>query len=194
MSSQVSHLPHITNVKAGMEKYDPMHQSIFVIGFTVPSAMAGEYNYKEMQLLSQQVVSVNGLDNLQKTVQIYTQKYLGVDVAFFNPVIDNTCIDFNIVFNLNLRNVSDAYVFKIFKEWIRLIYNVATGVHALKEQCVAQMTILEANRDGTIWRQIALKNVIVTEVKGLDSLDYSSSEVRTLQVAFHADYWDETLA
>ena len=193
MPSQISHLPHIKNVKAAYERWDPMHNSIFVVAFTLPSLMMGEYNYDEMQILSQQVESISGLDNLNNSVQITTQKYLGVDVAFFNPIIENTGIDYTVLFNLNLRNISDAYVYKIFKQWTRLIYNVSTGVHALKNMCCGQMTILEANRDGTIWRQIVLKNIVPTEVKGLETLDYTSADPRHLSVTFHADYWDETI-
>ena len=193
MASQVSHLPHIKNVKAAIERWDPIYQSIFLVAFTVPPPLIGEYNQDELQILSQQVESISGLDNLNMAVQITTQKYLGLDVAFFNPTIENTGIDFTILFNLNLRDVSDAYVFKIFKQWIRLIYNMSTGVHALKHMCTGQMTVLEANRDGTIWRQVVLKNVIPTEVKGLETLDYSSQEIRHLSVTFHADYWDETI-
>ena len=193
MASQVSHLPHITNVSAGTERWDPMHNSIFVVAFTLPSLMSGEYDQEEVQILSQQVESISGLDNLNSSVQITTQKYLGVDVAFFNPVIDNTGIDFTIIFNLNLRNISDAYVYKVFKQWLRMIYNIATGVHALKGMCCGQMTILEANRNGTIWRQVVLKNVIPLEIRGMEILDYTSSDPRHLTVQFHADYWDETV-
>ena len=193
MASQISHLPHIKNVKAGMEKWDPVYQSIFVVAFTVPNVMAGEFDQDEMYLLSQQVISVSGLDNLQNTVKTYTQKYLGVDVTFFQPILDNTGIDFNILFNLNIRDRNDVYVFKIFKQWINLIHTLATGVIALKHQVCGKMTILEANRDGTIWRQVVLKNVVVTEIHGMETLDYTTSDVRQLNVSFHADYWDETI-
>ena len=84
-------------------------------------------------------------------------------------------------------------MFKIFKQWLNLIYSASTGVVALKAQTYGKMIILEANRDGTIWRQVVLKNVIVTDVKGMETLDYTSSDVRTLNVTFHADYWDETI-
>ena len=124
---------------------------------------------------------------------MYKKKYLGVDRAFFNPAIDNTGIDYTITFNLNIRDRNDVYVFKLFKEWINLIYNLATGVVALIGQAYGKMTILEANRDGTIWRQVVLKNVVVTDIKGMESLDYESQDVRTLNVSFHADYWDETI-
>ena len=193
MASQVSHLPHIKNVAAGMNRWDPVHQSIFLVAFTVPPSMQGEYNQDELNILSQQVKSVNGLDNLNNSVKMYTQKYLGVDRAFFNPAIDNTGIDYTIIFNLNIRNRNDVYVFRLFKEWINLIYNLATGVIALIDQAYGKMIILEANRDGTIWRQVVLKNVVVTDIKGMESLDYESQDVRTLNVSFHADYWDETI-
>lgn len=193
MASQVSHLPHIKNVKAGINRWDPVYQSIFLVAFTVPPSMQGEYNQEELNILSQQVKSITGLDNLNNSVKMYTQKYLGVDRAFFNPAIDNTGIDYTITFNLNIRDRNDVYVFKLFKEWINLIYNLATGVVALIGQAYGKMTILEANRDGTIWRQVVLKNVVVTDVKGMESLDYESQDVRTLNVSFHADYWDETI-
>ena len=194
MASQVSHLPHITNVKAGLERYDPMHSSMFQISFTLPYVMT-EYDQREMLILSQQVVSVNGLDGLQKPLQMYTQKYLGVDVAFFNPRLESTGIDFTIVFNLNIRNTSDAYVFKIFKQWLNLIYSLSTGVIPLINQAKARtMTILEANRDGTVWRQVVMQNVIMTQMIGLDTLDYTAAEARQLAVTFHADFWDETIA
>lgn len=193
MASQVSHFPHINNIKAAYERWDPMHNSIFEIDFTVPYVMQGEFDQDSLLVLSQQVVSVNGLDGLQKPLTMYTMKYLGVDVAFFNPMLDNTGIDFDITFNLNLRNVSDAYVYKLFKQWLRLIYNMATGVVPLIAQAKAEsMTILEANRDGTVWRQVVLKNVVITGMQGMNNLDYNSTEPRQLNVNFHADFWDET--
>ena len=195
MASQVSHLPHITNVKAGMERWDPMHESIFQISFTVPYVLQGEYNQEELLTLSQQVVSVSGLDNIQKPLQMYKMKYLGVDVAFFVPTLEDSSIDFTVEFNLNIRDISDAYVFKLFKQWLRLIHNMSTGVVPLIAQARADsMTILEANRDGTVWRQVVFKNIVITQITGLDKLDYTSSEIRKLNVTFHADYWDETTA
>lgn len=193
MASQISHLPHIKNVKAATERWDPIYNSIFLVAFTVPYVLAGEYNQDEVQILSQQVESISGLDSLNETVNITTKKYLGVDVAFTNPIIENTGADITIIFNLNLRNISDAYVYKLFKQWSRLIYDVSTGVHTLKQMCSGLMTILEANRDGTIWRQLVLKNVIITKLTGLEDLNYSSQDIRHLSVQFHADYWDETI-
>ena len=196
MASQISHLPHITNVKAGTERWDPMHLSIFEVGFTVPASLESEgFSGEELQILSQQVVSINGLDALQKVAGVNSQKFLGADVSFLNPTLDSTTAEFTIVFNLNLRNVTDAYVLTLFKKWGMLSYNIGNGHRTLKKDYVCDtMHISEANRDGTVWRQIVMENVIMTGMKGLDTLDYNSSEARTLNVSFHADFWDETIA
>ena len=178
-----------------MNEWDPMHSSIFSVIFTVPFVLRGEYNTKEMKILSQQVYSVDGLDNLNKTVGLYTLKYLGTDVAFFDPKVQNTTIDFNIIFNLCIRNNNDAFVYKLFKEWFSLMYDMSTGVRAIKDMvCAENMTILEANRDGTVWRQIIMHNVFVTGISGMNSLDYTSIDARQLTITFHADYWEETVA
>ena len=195
MASQISHLPHIKNVKAGMGRWDPMHQSIFEVAFTVPQALADKgFTGEELEILTQQVVSVSGLDALQKVAGANSQKFLGVDVSFLNPTLDSTTAEFTIVFNLNLRNVTDAYVLKLFKAWGRLSYDLATGVRALKANYTCDtMHISEANRDGTVWREVVFKDVFITSITGLDSLDYTSSEARQLSVTFRADYWDETM-
>ena len=68
MASKISHLPHIKNTKAGNNYYDPMHSSVFEVYFTVPTAIQDKFKEDEA-ILTEQVVSVSGLDALQKTVQ-----------------------------------------------------------------------------------------------------------------------------
>jgi hypothetical protein len=196
MATQISHLPHIKNVKAGMEKWDPMHQSIFEVGFTVPGALADQgFTGDELEILSQQVVSISGLDALQKIAGVNSQKFLGVDVSFLNPTLDSTTAEFSIVFNLNLRNTTDAYVLNLFKAWGRLSYDIGNGKRTLKKDYTCDtMHISEANRDGTVWREVIFKDVFITALAGLDTLDYNSSDARQLTVTFRADYWEEKTA
>ena len=51
--------------------------------------------------------------------------------------------------------------------------------------------ISEANRNGVIWRVATFKDVLLTNVTGLDTLDYTANEARKLQCTFRSDYWDE---
>lgn len=194
MASGVSHLPHITNVQAGINKWDPMYQSVFEVYFTLPKAIASEFADTEA-ILTEQVTEVTGLDALQKTVQAGSQKFLGVDVSFLNTSLDNTYAELTINLNLNLRDATDAYVLKVFKAWSKLGYDIADGTRTLKADYVGDnLRIAEGNRAGDIWRSFIFHDILLTEVNGLDTLNYTNNDARQLSVKFRADYWEEDLA
>jgi hypothetical protein len=193
MASNITHLPHIQQVTAGRELYDPMHQSIFEVSFELPDAIAQKFA-SDVEILTEQVTAVSGLDALQKTVQAGQQKFLGVDVSFLNPVLDNTRAEFTITLNLNLRNAKDAYVLKVFKAWGKLGYDLSDGTRTLMKDYVANnLTINEANRDGTIWRSFIFHKVMLTNMEGLNELSYENNDARQITVSFVSDYWDEDL-
>lgn len=191
----IRHLPHPTHSQAAVERYDPVHISLFKVIMSVPLYIAGQYDLNELDLISSQILTVEGLDTLQKPISTYTKKYLGVETIGVRPSFDSTIANFSITFNLNLRKVSDNYVFKLFKEWIDFIYSLGMGLQTVKYQYFAEYLIIyQANRDGTIWREINFKNVIPISIQGLNSLDYTSNDAATITVNFMAEYWEESLA
>jgi len=194
MASKISHLPHIKNTAAGNNYYDPMHAAIFEVYFTLPTAIQDKFKEDEA-ILTEQVISVGGLDALQKTVQAGQQKFLGVDVSFLQPVLDNTYAQITMDLNLNIRNATDAYVLKVFKAWEKLGYDLTDGTRTLMADYVADnLRVSEANRDGTVWRSFIFHKVLLTNVTGLDELNYTNNEARTLHLEFRSDWWDEELA
>lgn len=193
MANPLVHLPHIKNVKSGINKYDPVHQSIYEVYFTLPEVIQSEFKEDEL-LLTEQVLTVSGLDVLQKTTPAGEQKFFGVTVSFLNPVLDQTAADLTIVFNLNLRNVTDNFVLKIFKAWENLSYDLSDGTRGIKMDYISDnMRIAEANRNGEIWRSYIFHHIMLTGVSGMDGLDYSSNEPRQLTTTFRADYWDDEM-
>ena len=191
MASNLTHLPHIKNVQSGINKYDPMHSAMYEVYFTLPEAIQSQFKDDEA-VLTEQVTEVTGLDALQKTVGAGQQKFMGVDVSFLNPVLDNTYAELTINLNLNIRNATDAFVLKVFKAWEKLGYDLSDGTRTLMaDYCTDNLRIAEANRDGTIWRSYIFHKVMLTGVTGLDSLNYTSNDARVLTVTFRADYWDE---
>ena len=196
MANQMNHLPHINNMHAGFNHWDPVHNSIFDVTFTVPAILLqGGFSQEEVHLLQEQVTEVSGLEALQKTTSAGEQKFHGVTVSFLNPTLDSTAADITIKFNLNLKNVTDNYVLRLFKEWARISYDLHNGSRALKADYIAEsLTIAEANRDGTIWRAYAFHDVMVTAIAGLGSLNYTSNEAQSIDVTFRSDYWEEILA
>lgn len=192
--AQISHFPHVTNVQAGRALYDPLHNSIFEVTFTLPEGILvlNPSSPDILTLLSEQVTTVQGLDALQKTPAAGSQRFQGADVSFINPVHDQTYADITIEFNLNITDANDVYVLNVFKAWTKLNYDLASGRRVLKKNYVAPfLTIKQANRDGSIWRTVNFQHVMLTSCTGVDSLDYTSNEPFKLSCVFRCDYWDE---
>jgi hypothetical protein len=106
-----------------------------------------------------------------------------------------TYADLTVVFNLNIRNATDAYVLKLFKAWGKIGYDLSDGTRTLMADYVADnLRIAEANRDGTVFRSYVFHKVMLTGITGLDELNYTNNEAATLTVSFRADWWDEELA
>ena len=52
------------------------------------------------------------------------------------------------------------------------------------------LRIAEANRDGTIWRSYIFHHIMLTDVNGLNDLDYQNNDAVDLTCTFRCDYWD----
>lgn len=193
-----SYTPHIRAMAAGDSNklLDPVHNSIFEVTFELPAAVTSAgFNSEYLTLLQEHVTEVSGLDALQKTPSAGSQKFMGVDVSYLNPYLDNTYADITITFNLNLRDNTDNYILKVFKAWSTICYDlhghVARGLKA--DYVCKNITIAVANRDGSVWKNVKFKDVFITALSGLDTLSYGNNDAAQLQVTFRADWWEEVL-
>ena len=190
--AQLSHVPHVRSVKAGTNYYDPVNTAVFEVEFEFPGLISSALK-DNIGLLTEQVTSVTGLDNLLKTPAAGQQKFFGADVSYLNPTLDNTYAEITIDFNLNLRNVTDNYVLNAFMQWRNLNYNLGNGARYLKKDYVAPKILIKvANRDGTVWRVVKLWDVMLINITGLDGLDITANESPKLQCTFRSDYWDDS--
>ena len=192
--ANLTHLPHVRNIKSGINRWDPNHSAVFEVYFTLPAAIQGQFAEDEA-ILTEQVTDVSGLDQLQKNTPVGKQRFMNVDVSHSSPVIDETRATITIVFNLNLRNVTDNFVLKVLMAWKNLNYNLADGTRTLKNTYVADnLRIAEANRDGTIWRSYVFHDVILGDLTGIDTLNYDDNEARKITAVFVSDFWDDDIA
>jgi hypothetical protein len=97
---------------------------------------------------------------------------------------------------LNLRDDTDNYIYKLFRAWAALGYDVNTGARSLKrEYCADWLNISVANRAGDIYWNIIFKDVMLNGGLGnLGELDYEQDEAATLSVKMVSDWWQETQA
>lgn len=185
-------LPHIQNSEAGRNKYDPVHKSIFEVGFTLPEALRGEFAQDEA-ILTEHVLSISGLDTLYKGSEAGQQKFMGTSRSYLNPTVGDTFAEFTVKFSLNLRNGTDNYIYKLFRAWRNLGYDITTGKRRLKKDYLADWVHLRvANREGEVYHDVVMKDVMMVGPATLSAdYDYTSDDALELEVKFRTDWWDE---
>jgi len=188
-------LPHLSNSTAGRNKFDPVHTNIFEVRFTVPAGLRDEFGKDEL-LISEHVTKITGLNGLNRAPNTDVQKFMGTDRSYMLPKLDNTRIEFEVTFTMNLRDDVDNYVYKFFRAWAALGYDINTGARALKrDYCADWVNIAIANRAGDIYHEIILKDVMMNgEMNGIDELSYDAGEAAELTVKFVSDWWQEKKA
>jgi hypothetical protein len=188
-------LPHIKNSQAAINRFDPVHKSIFEVYFTLPEALRADFAKDEM-ILTEHVSKVTGLEALYRAPETSTQKFMGVDRSYINPTIGETRATIKIDFTLNLRNGTDNYILKLFRAWAALGYDIATGKRTIKNNyCADWLKISIANRDGDIYQEVVFKDIMIHGNLEFDGeLDYENNDALPLSVTFVSDWWEETQA
>lgn len=186
-------LPHIKNSQAGRNLYDAVHNCIYEVYFTLPEPLRAQFAQDE-STITEHVLKISGLEALDKAPAIVEQQFMGTTRSFVAPRIDGTAADIEVELSLNLRNGVDNYIYKLFKAWARLAYNINTGERNLKKDyCADWMKISIANQAGDIYREIVFKDVMLYDpISGLNELDYTSAEPQQITVKFRSDWWTET--
>lgn len=188
-------LPHITNSQAGRNKHEVLYKNIFEVQFTLPEALRAAFGQDEA-ILSQHVLSIEGLNALDKVPEANVQqKFMGTTRTYLGAAIDDTSAEITVKFSLNLRNGVDNYIYKLFKAWNKLNYDIATGEKSLKTDYTADfMRIVIGNRAGDIYREVIFKDIMINgPIEGMgETLDYTQGgEVMELTVKFKSDWWQE---
>jgi len=185
-------LPHITNSQAGVNRWDYTPQNIFEIYFTLPEALRENFGQYEA-LITEQVQKIDGLDALHRTAETVQQKFMGTTRTFIKGSVDDTTAELSVDFALNLKDGVDNFVYRLFKAWSRLGYDITTGERALKKDYLADwMRVKIANRAGDVYEDVVFKDIMLAgPVEGVGSYDYNSDDVVTLTVKFKSDWWND---
>lgn len=188
-------LPHITNSKAAINRWDPAHKNIFEVYFTLPEALRGEFAKDEL-LLTEHVLSVDGLGALYQAPGTESQKFMGVDRSYIKPNVDSTKAELTIKLSINLRNGTDNFILKLFRAWAALGYDINTGKRSLKKDyCADWLKVSIANREGDIYQEVVFKDIMMNGPIEYDgALDYTAGDALELSVKFTSDWWTETVA
>lgn len=186
-------LPHITNSQAGINRQDYVGNDLFEVYFTLPEALRAEFGQDEA-VITEHVLSIEGLDALHRTAEITEQKFMGTTRSFIKNGLDNTSADITVKFSLNLRDGIDNFIYRLFKGWSRLGYDINTGEKVLKKDYLSDwLRVVVGNRVGDIYEDVIFKDVMLAgPIEGPGSYDYTNHEPIELTVKFRSDWWSDT--
>ena len=185
-------LPHISNSQAGVNRWDPVHSNLFEVYFTLPEAIRAEFGQDEA-FITEHVLSISGLEALHRTPETETQKFMGTTRSYIKPGLDSTSAELEVKFTLNLRNGTDNFIYKLFKAWSRLGYDINTGSRSLKKDyCADTLIVVVGNRAGDIYEKVTFKDVMLNgPVDGPNEYNYDTLDAMELTVKFKSDWWTD---
>lgn len=187
-------LPHISNSQAGVNRMDPVYSNVFEVTFTIPEALQADFG-ADVAIITEQIKKVSGLATLDKGPDTTTQTFLGSTRTSLQSKVDSTSHEIKVSLELNLREGTDNFIYKLFKAWNRLSYDMTTGEQVLKKDyCADWIKISIANRAGDVYREIIYKDVMLKGgLNYQDELSYETRDALTdFEVTFVSDWAQET--
>lgn len=177
-------LPHYTQAKASIQKFEPVYQNLFEVTILTPLN-------QDSSLILQHVKSIGGLNALNPSVGPVGQKYKFADRSYAG-MPDQTFAELSLVFTVNLNDANQAYMYKYMRDWYRLTYDPLTGEMGLKANYTGTMIVVQYNRRGDVFRKITFKDCFPTgQPTFVDSLSYDTSEPAEVNMTIRSDYWIE---
>ena len=187
-------LSHFRNSRVSTSLWEPIYQNLWSLQLVPPIGIT-DRSEERINIILEGVQSVGTISS-SKASQAVEQKYKFATRSYANATPENTTIDLQINFQLNLsedNGTPENYTYKFLREWVDLVYDPLTGRQGLKKNYVApSMTLTMHDRAGTPYWQWIFYYVFPTSGAGAPSLSYSETGLFSSQFTVRCDWWDET--
>ena len=184
-------LPHFTQLLMtgspggpGTKPQEPVYLNLFEITFILPTILQAQG--RDPILMLQQANSVT-LD-LTKDIDIKDQRFKYSTRAFVT-VPNQTHIEFDIKFNVNVNDQNSMETWNVLKAWYDLVWNSQNGTLHYKSDIIGTIIVNQHDRKGVVLRRVTFQNA---QIKGIDgiSLAWGTNDIWSdVTGKFVADYW-----
>lgn len=189
--NEAKNLPHYSSRReSGIGKEEPVYGNMFLVTIIPPPLVAATGD-----LLNAHLTNIGGI-NLHPETPVVEQIYRGATRSFASGLLEPTTNDLTLSFTENLNEGGQRYVYKILREWKRLIHNSETGERGLKRDYADSQIILEMHdRAGDIFQRITFFDCFITSPLVEQELDFTNGEPLALEgITFRSDYFREELS
>lgn len=184
-------LPHFTQLLMtgspggpGTKPQEPVYLNLFEITFILPTILQAQG--RDPILMLQQANSVS-LD-LTKDIDIKDQRFKYSTRAFVT-VPNQTHIEFDIKFNVNVNDQNSMETWNVLKAWYDLVWNSQNGTLHYKSDIIGTIIVNQHDRKGVVLRRVTFQNVQIRGVDGI-SLAWGTNDIWSdVTGKFVADYW-----
>ena len=186
-------LSHFRNSRVATSLWEPIYQNLFSVTVTPPMGLE-DASEERVNIILEGVQGV-GTINSSKASSAVEQKYKFATRSFANATPENTTIDLQIQFALNLsydNGSPENYTYKFLRQWVDLVYDPLTGRQGLKKDYAAgNIVVTMHDRAGTPYWQWIFYYCWPTTGAPSPSLSYTNTSLMEGQMTFRCDWWDE---
>lgn len=179
-------LPHWDNSQAARNYYEPIYKNQFEVIITPPATITDN-----VDILVEQIKSIKGLPEFF-TPGTRTQNYKFAKRAFADAVPNDTLVNLDIQFEVNLNEENNMYVYNTLRGWGDLIYDPLTGRQGLKKDYVGEIYVAIFNKAGDIFREFKFNPAFLSKPLTPIDLEYTSNDLYLLTASFVCDTYRET--
>ena len=187
-------LSHFRNSRVATSLWEPIYQNQFSVQLVPPMGLEDRSD-ERVNIILEGVQSVGTIAS-SKGSPVVEQKYKFATRSFAGAVPENTTLDLQIQFTLNLsydNGTPESYTYKFLREWTDLVYDPLTGRQGLKKDYVApSMTVTAHDRSGVGWQQWVMYYIFPTTPCPNINLGYQQTQLFEGSMTFRCDWWDET--
>ena len=186
-------LSHFRNSRVATSLWEPIYQNLFSVQLVPPMGLE-DRSEERVNIILEGVQSVGTIAS-SKGSSVVEQKYKFATRSYAGAVPENTTIDLQIQFALNLsydNGTPESYTYKFLREWTDLVYDPLTGRQGLKKDYVApSMTVTAHDRSGVGWQQWVMYYIFPTTPCPNINLGYQQTQLFEGSMTFRCDWWDE---
>jgi len=182
-------LPHWDNSVAAVNNYEPIFQNQFELVINTPAGVTN--SDPNNGILLEQILSVSGLPEYL-TQGTTTQYYKFAKRAYSAAVPNETLVNLDVKFEVNLNEENSMYAYNTLRAWGDLIYDPLTGSQGLKRDYVGSMSLVIFNKAGDIFREYQFINAFLKEPLNAITLDYTQNSIYQMTAKFVCDTYRET--
>ena len=185
-------LPHFSQLLVtgspggpGTTPQEPVYMNLFEITFIMPTILQAQG--RDPILMLQQAKSVDL--NLTPDITTKEQRFKYSTRAFVTTP-QQTHIEFNIKFNVNVNQQNSMETWNVLKAWYDLVWNSQNGTLHYKSDIIGTIIVNQHDRKGVVLRRATFQNAQILGVGGIQ-LDWSKNADiwDDVEAKFVADYW-----